>query len=429
MMLERVIEKYLEYTMLTKREKCLMHVLFGERLTRDVMQILTEDFDIDTANQNYILMLSCLGYLQNWDLFPPEIVPRLKGVHRYHQVRNSMGMPWLIQQLHILNDAGIPVMLIKGVAMRAYYAPGTPRLMWDYDIAVPPQRYKEAVGLLSRGENNLKEEWEHSSAIASGKEELDLHCWIFKKNEENGSDFWERAVHFDFHGMDVCVPSPEDMLIHQLDTQARNFFMNEAPERRMKWLYDCRCIVQAAGGLDITSIAARAGKLHVTNQVRMMLRQFCCCFPELIGKQQLDAAFPPTREYYEWFRQELNGKRERHKRWIDYKRKREKGRRIQEKNKRNWEKYHAEWEKYKKRYPDDNGRSIMTPMRAVRSIKLELAEYQYFKPEMKKSDPNMNLWRYFKKTRHLDSVLEFPIFLIRYILRFFSQSEKSGGDK
>lgn len=410
MILERVIEKHLEYTMLTKREKYLMHVLFGGELTRDVMQILTKDFDIDTANQNYILMLSCLGYLHNWDLFPPEIVPRLKGVHRYHQVRNSMGMPWLIRQLHVLDDAGIPVMLIKGVAMRAYYAPGTPRLMWDYDIAVPTQQYKEAVGLLGRDGNTLKEEWEHSSAITSGKEELDLHCWIFKKNEENGSDFWERAVHFDFHGMDVCVPSPEDMLIHQLDTQSRNYFLNEAPERRMKWLYDCRCVVEAAGGLNITSIEVRAGELHVTNQVRMMLRQFCRCFPELIEKKRLDAAFPPSKEYYEWFRQELNGKRERDKR-----------RKEKEKNKRNWEKYQAVWEKYKRRYPDDSSGSVMTAMRAVRSVTLELAEYRYFKPEMKKSDPNINLWRYFKKTRHIDSVLEFPKFLIKYVIHFFSQ--------
>lgn len=106
-------EERLKQMLLTPGEQTLLDVLFGSEWTENAMHTLLDNFDIDHANQNYILMLSCLGYMKNWKYFPHEIIPRLKGVHRYYQVRNSMGIPWLVKQLRILSDAGIQIMLIK----------------------------------------------------------------------------------------------------------------------------------------------------------------------------------------------------------------------------------------------------------------------------------------------------------------------------
>ena len=131
------VEQQLEERLPTAREKRLIDLSFGEEATDQAVRALTDGLDLDTANQNFLLMLSCLGFRNGWQGFPPEMIPRLKGVHRYHQASISVGIPWLVRQIRALTDGGIPVMLLKGVAMRAYYAPERPRIMYDYDLAVP----------------------------------------------------------------------------------------------------------------------------------------------------------------------------------------------------------------------------------------------------------------------------------------------------
>lgn len=346
-----------------------MGLLFGGELTQAALQEITDGLDIDRANQDFLLMLACLGCQRGWELFPPEIVPRLKGVHRYHQVRNAMGVPWLTKQLGRLADAGIPAMLLKGAAMRAYYAPDMPRLMWDFDVAVPEERYREALRLLRAGGAELVEETAHSAALTDGRTQLDLHRWIFKTNGERGSGIWQRAVSFGFHGVPALVPSPEDMFVHLLDNQSRNYFYDEAPDRRMKWLYDCRRVLMAAEGVDLDQLAARAEEFRTGARVRMMLKPFIRCFPEALPSEALDRAFPPSREYDELLE---NGERFR----------------------RLCQRYH------KYHYGRD---SAMTPMHILRSLRRETAFYRYLAPEMRWSDPDMGPIQFFKKMHQIDS--------------------------
>lgn len=387
-------EELLKEMMLTPGERVLINMLFGGELTEEIMHVLLENFDIDHANQNYILMLSCLGYMKNWKYFPPDIIPRLKGVHRYHQVHNSMGIPWLVQQLRILSDAGIPIMLIKGLAMRTYYAKGTPRLMWDYDIAVPEERYGEALRLLCAGENFLKMEGIHSGAVSNGKIELDLHRWIFKRNEEENNGLWDRAVHFDFYGMNVCVPAAEDMYLHQLDTQFRNWLQSEAPERRIKWLYDCRCIWEFLENKDLRKLSIRAEKLHITNKTRIMLRFFMYYFPGLIKKKQFDKVFPAATEYKQWL-----------KRCMRYKR---------------------VWNHYLQAASQYRSSKTITPRKSLWLIRMEIECYLFYKPDLKRSDPNITLWKYFKKSRDLNSFRDVVSFLANYVSHIQFRKSREG---
>ena len=76
------VERQLENGVLTAREKCLIGLSFGGEATDEAFHTLTDGLDLDTANQNYLLMLSCLGFAKGWERFPPEMVPRLKGIHR-----------------------------------------------------------------------------------------------------------------------------------------------------------------------------------------------------------------------------------------------------------------------------------------------------------------------------------------------------------
>ncbi|MCM1134174.1 MAG: nucleotidyltransferase family protein, partial [Clostridium sp.] len=380
------IEEQLNKNILSPREKCLMSLLFSGKLTENSAHVLLDNLDLDTANQNYILMLSCLGYTKGWKYFPPEIQPRLKGVHYYHHIHNSMGIPWLLQQLQVLTDNGIPVMLLKGIAMLAYYAPDKPRLMWDYDIAVPNADFERALPLLLTGENTLMGEYPHSAAIKGARDEIDLHRWIFKTYGERSTDIWEHAETFCFHGINVRVPAPEDMLIHLLDNQSRNYFqvrnylLPEGAERRMQWLYDCRRVWEFAGGINLKYLADRAAVFHATERVRMTLKIFMQCFPELIDLQEFERYFPLTASYKRMLVRDANlvSATIRHEKYA---------------------------------YADDG---VLTPLRIWRSLRKEIAIYRSFAAEMRWKRPRVTFISHIKKRRNLNN---FPDFLKKYLFR------------
>ena len=163
------LEKQVAADILTEREKILIRLLFetmkkeGEALPdpdrpdmgipdlEERIHSMTDHYDLDCPNMNYLLMLSVLGYRVDWKYFPSEIVPRLRGIHRFFQTRNVLGIPWLVERLQRLKEHEIPVMLIKGLALRYYHLPGVPRVMNDFDIAVPEDRFQEAMALLRDG--------------------------------------------------------------------------------------------------------------------------------------------------------------------------------------------------------------------------------------------------------------------------------------
>ena len=367
------VERQLEKTSsLTTRENCLISLSFGKDVTDEAFHTLTDDLDLDTANQNYLLMLSCLGFAKGWERFPPEMVPRLKGLHRYHQAHISMGIPWLVRQIRRLTDEGIPVMLLKGVAVLAYYAPGRPRIMSDYDLAVPEEQFDRAVKLLLDSGNTLVHKSAHSTCLKGSRDEIDLHRWIFKMHNERFSDIWEHAEMFHFHGVDVHVPAQEDMLIHLLETQSHNYFLLENSTRRMQWLYDCRDIWAYSGGLDLERLAARAGELHVMIRMRMMLRIFMQCFPGLIKPEEFERYFPRTPEYDKLL---VNG----------------------EKSKNAYGRY---------RSYGYNEQSAMTPVHIWRGLRYEMIHYRYLKPELKWIDPNINFFRFVKIVYRLDGFFD-----------------------
>lgn len=292
-------KKNLEEHMLTLREKRLMEVLFQGGATEEDIRMFTEGLDVDTESSDYMLMLSYLGYAIQWRWFPEEIIPRIQGLYRYYQVRNAMGIKGMLTKVDLLAKAGIPVMLIKGMAMRYHYAAGVPRIMSDMDLLVPEERFEDAVRILcaTGGTEAGYSAW--SVHIENGIASIDLHRWLFKHHGEKGENIWERAVPIDFYGRKMYVPSPEDMFVHQLDTRARAIFVFEAETRRMRWLYDCRNIC-GEGAFDWELAMERIRAFHIENTSYFMLKAFSDCFPSLLSDKFIEEKVTPLPQYTEW---------------------------------------------------------------------------------------------------------------------------------
>lgn len=310
-------ENLIAKTLLTERERILLPLLFEapEKKTteeyRKTVERLTDYMSIDNEHISFLLMLAILGERMNWEAFPKEIIPRLKGIYRYYLVQNLAAMRWLMENVRILQAAGIKVMFIKGLAMRCYYTSGIARIMSDYDIAVPRNRFREAMDLLKGNNNRFKSTTTYSDTVlgsVNGKTvELDVHQWIFKNQGDADNGIWKRAIPIKVLDTTVLVPCPADMLIHQMHNQCGNIFNMEHPDNHMKWLFDCRHIQlgDLVNGtpysLDPEELRKRAASFHATFTTRLMLKLYASCFGEefsLLAEQ----IQPTNKDYVRWLK-------------------------------------------------------------------------------------------------------------------------------
>lgn len=285
----------------TSRERFLVNTCLHAAVTEEDIHTLVQGLDIDACGQAFLLLLSRLGYRCGWRGFPPEMVPRLRGLHQYHQANNAVGLKWLSEKVQILNEASIPVLFLKGLAFRCFYAVGVPRLMNDYDIAVPEEHFERAVTLLPTGGDVYRGSapWLYHGVIQGRSHCLEVHRHVFKHYGERRSDLWEQAVPCPLFGGAASVPCREDMILHQLDNRSRDMFENIYPSRRTEFVYDLCLLLE---GQDLNQLAKRSEILHVRHSARRMLLYLCECMPDRFSAAEVEMAFPWTPEYADWLR-------------------------------------------------------------------------------------------------------------------------------
>lgn len=181
---------------------------------------------------------------------------KLKGVHRLTWCRNRLLFHHVQAPLKALNEAGVPVMLLKGAALiDDFYKDRGARPMGDFDILVPTSQATCAIGVLqSAGWRPLRRSLESFSAnyfsimhadafVNDDGYEIDLHwhllyecCW-----PEADQDFWQMTGAREFEGATVQTLAPGDLLLHVCTHGVR---WNRVPA--LRWIADAKLILDAA---------------------------------------------------------------------------------------------------------------------------------------------------------------------------------------
>lgn len=313
-MIEKGFEKRFLGELLSPGEIALARQLFAKEPDPEEIKLAAEGLDLDTLNIVNQLALARLSYKADKSLLPTAIVPRVRGLHRYYLAQMAFRVVWLEKKIALLAEKGIPVLLLKGMAMYAYFDAGHPRIMADADIAVPEEHFAEAkrIMLESGLEPSHTVESLHSIDLKQGDPEdkrnyyeLDLHHRVFKRNNDKGTDVWARTREISFRGVKARVLSPVDMLLSIVDNETRNIFNNEAPEKRLKWLIDMRTLLLREDMPPLKEIAARAEQLKEGYRVRLLMKLFLACFPDVFPEAEVDEVFPDTADYRRWFETEL----------------------------------------------------------------------------------------------------------------------------
>ncbi|MBR5383108.1 MAG: nucleotidyltransferase family protein [Clostridia bacterium] len=276
----------------------LLRLLFSqEPYTEEQLNYLLEGLDLDQEKTEHLLLFAFLGNRGNWRFFPGPVKARTEGVYRAARVRNIYGVPRLKEQLRLLNEAGIPVMFLKGMAMRCHYAPGAAREMSDFDLAVPENRFTEAKEiLLHEDETGIGSVSPYAVTIESPQKNIDLHRWIFKRGGKPSSFVWEHAIPIDFQGMQVFVPDPQDMLIHLADSKARDLVQASHLGRKLMWIFDLRMIIEGMGTVNWAEITERAERYGLSYYLRTVLPAFSKVFPELLSESDLKTYFSKEKK-------------------------------------------------------------------------------------------------------------------------------------
>jgi hypothetical protein len=219
----------------------------------------------------------------------------LRGLRRKTWCENRLLFARLAPAVAMLQDAGIPVIVLKGVPLSLrYYRDVGLRPMRDLDLLVPELRAANAIRVFESagwrglwasryrlGPRDLGFRQALAYAAADGRE-VDLHWHALYQATFPGADaaFWESAEPLEFEGMAVQVLCPSDELLHAL---VHGPTWNDVPP--MRWVADAMTVMRAAP-IDWDRVLSLTGRLHVTLPMRAacdyLARVFHAPIPERV---------------------------------------------------------------------------------------------------------------------------------------------------
>lgn len=246
---------------------------------------------LDTASHRLLpLVYHNLRTLQIDD----PLMPEMEGVHRYFWLRNQVLFNQAANVLRSLHAAGIPTLLLKGVALivRQEQDPGL-RPMEDFDFLVPVARVGDALPLLAAAgwrplqPVDLRPEMLDQQHSADLKHEsginLDLHWHVLHgcTAADADDDFWAAAVEFRLQEVPTAVLSPADQLLHLC---AHGVRWEQMPP--IRWVADALLLLRAAPNLDWDRLRAQTEKRRLVPRMRdalnYLVRVFAAPVPERV---------------------------------------------------------------------------------------------------------------------------------------------------
>jgi hypothetical protein len=221
------------------------------------------------------------------------LLDRLKGVYRYYLYKNQILLNRVSQLLKAFDQAGIPTLALKGVALiQCYYHERGLRPMEDADILVPTAKALESMTLLK------KFGWQpvffdrpetriaiiHSTPFVNADgQQIDLHWHPFWEcfNAHDDSDYWKQATPIKINDAPTLALNPTHELLHTCWHGAR---WNEVPP--IRWVADAMAILEATHSqIDWHELIEKARRHHISLPLRDSLSYL---------KQLLNAPIPDS---------------------------------------------------------------------------------------------------------------------------------------
>jgi Uncharacterised nucleotidyltransferase len=230
--------------------------------------------EADTASARFLPLV--YRNLAARGLSGPDI-GKLKGIYRAGWLHNQLLMQRAVSALGILADAGVPTLVLKGLALGLvhYRDPGA-RPMDDVDLLVPAADADRAIeamrhaGWVTDPDGSCtRRRSAHAQHLydATGRM-IDLH-WYSLAQSASDDGFWARSVELDVMGAPTRALSPVDQL---LQVAAHGGQWSAVPQ--IRWMADAVKIQRTAGvELDWDTFTAEAIARRLTVALHAALEQ------------------------------------------------------------------------------------------------------------------------------------------------------------
>ena len=222
--------------------------------------------------------------------FDDPLMGRLAGIHRYHWVEMRRLLHKAAGGIRLLTDAGIPVMLSKGIVVATEYHPSYAlRPMSDVDLTIPCDRVDEAFSLLEHADWRQQVRYpsgvqlKHIVALKHGcgfinetGEQIDLH---WRPVPEFGSArairrIWASAVQTRIEEIELLRCSTTHLLLLTLLHGIR-----PNPVAPIRWVSDALTILRSdAENVDWEELIAFAAEervlMRIASAIEYLVREF-----------------------------------------------------------------------------------------------------------------------------------------------------------
>ena len=272
---------------LSEKEDFLLKLYIKKNVTKEEVYHLLYDFDYNIEKEKLSFNFLLANIFQNNPNIeiPKDIKPRLQGVPRLFQYYNVSLLLGLKQLIVELNRKQIPVMLVKGSAMRLLESDKA-RMMYDVDCAVPEDRFKETIEISKKiGFKINATHWNATEIIKQDKQIIDVHHTLVKSNinsKEIYKQFFKRANKYNFYGTKVLIPNTEDFLFLLFNNGFDNIIYSQPFYKNVSWLLDGLYIIKNNININWNSVLQISKETGTFVQTKIMLELFNCFLPNVI---------------------------------------------------------------------------------------------------------------------------------------------------
>ncbi|MGX3043793.1 nucleotidyltransferase family protein [Helicobacter sp. T3_23-1056] len=233
---------------LSKNDLDLLHLIFSQNPTQEQVDKFLPTYDIEVAGSYKALLLAYFAKMHPYLKFTAYETPRLKGLLNFYRFQNMKLIADFIKIGKVFRDNNIEMMVLKGFAMKCL-RPDLSRAMGDIDILTFGQDFIKSYEIIQKMGYRMSLE-PHSIDIHEPDSEagvLDIHRWV---NIDNGRGerlnkyLLKRARQGKINGLDILIPSNEDLFFLSLVNLSKNLRDNTSRASTLYALFDCKYLLE-----------------------------------------------------------------------------------------------------------------------------------------------------------------------------------------
>ena len=251
-------------------------------------------FAIDDADRETRALMPFFLHQNSQVDFDSAVTSWAKDIFRQVMGDNSRRTAAVLPLIRAFNQAAVPVLLLKGLALgHVYYQGFALRAMGDVDIAAPADCFDAGLQIARTAGAQQGKTALHSVDFTVGRNvALDFHCTVFKENYgRTGQEkvLWEKARPIDFHGAAALILCPEHLLIGTLINAFTDIIYGMSGKTRLKkWLVDVAVILQQKPAFDLELFVHECYRFRLMPQIICLLRAYQTALGNRFGVWTVD---------------------------------------------------------------------------------------------------------------------------------------------